>query len=78
MPEPLVWVVGGFISHHMDKVLFWVRSAIAVKILGPDLAELRRLDTASRYRLAMGALADTIETGLTGSRPPAQPIDRHP
>ncbi len=37
--------VGGFISHRMDEVLSGVRSAIAVKIFGPDLNELRRLGT---------------------------------
>jgi cation efflux system protein involved in nickel and cobalt tolerance len=35
--------VGGFISHRMDEVLSGVRSAIAVKIFGTDLEQLRSL-----------------------------------
>jgi CzcA family heavy metal efflux pump len=34
--------IGGFLSHRMDEVLSGVRSSIAVKIYGADLAELRK------------------------------------
>ncbi|OKH39349.1 cation transporter [[Phormidium ambiguum] IAM M-71] len=37
--------VGGFISHRMDEVLSGVRSAIAIKIFGANLEELRRIGT---------------------------------
>ena len=45
--------IGGFISHRMDEVLSGVRSAIAIKIFGPDLVELRKIGEQVR---------DTIES----------------
>lgn len=35
--------IGGFISHRMDEILSGVRSAIAVKIYGPELEQLRTI-----------------------------------
>jgi len=35
--------IGGFISHRMDEVLSGVRSAIAVKVFGPELEQLRNI-----------------------------------
>ena len=92
--------IGGFISHRMDEVLSGVRSAIAVKIFGPDLEQLRSVvkqveaaisnisgvvdlqlepqvpikqiqilfdrTAAARYGLAVGDLAEIIETALNG------------
>ncbi|WP_337884450.1 efflux RND transporter permease subunit [Fischerella thermalis] len=92
--------IGGFISHRLDEVLSGVRSAIAVKIFGSDLEQLRTIgkqveltlsnipgivdlqlepqvpikqvqirfdrSAASRYGLAVGDLAQTIETALNG------------
>ncbi|MGI8499559.1 MAG: efflux RND transporter permease subunit, partial [Hassallia sp.] len=92
--------IGGFISHRLDEVLSGVRSAIAVKIFGPDLEQLRIIGkqvesamsnipgvvdlqlepqvpikqvqikfdrlAASRYGLAVGDLAEIIETALNG------------
>lgn len=35
--------IGGFITHRMDEVLSGVRSAIAIKVFGPDLDELHSI-----------------------------------
>jgi CzcA family heavy metal efflux pump len=48
--------IGGFISHRMDEVMSGVRSAIAVKIFGPDLEQLRTL----------GAQIETTMTPIQG------------
>ncbi|WP_330203207.1 efflux RND transporter permease subunit [Cyanobacterium sp. Dongsha4] len=44
--------IGGFISHRMDEVLSGVRSAIAVKIFGSDLVELRKIGEQVRDAIA--------------------------
>ena len=48
--------IGGFISHRMDEVLSGVRSAIAVKVFGQDLEELR----------AIGREVETAMKGIDG------------
>lgn len=92
--------IGGFISHRIDDILSGVRSAIAIKIYGPELEQLRTIgqqvqsavngipgivdlqlepqipvkqlqiqfdrESAARYGLTIGDLAETIETGLNG------------
>jgi len=54
--------VGGFISHRMDEVLSGVRSAIAVKIFGPDLEELRRI--GSEVEAAMKTVEGVVDLQL--------------
>jgi nickel/cobalt tolerance cation efflux system protein len=44
--------IGGFISHRMDEVLSGVRSAIAIKIFGPDLIQLRTIGENVRDAIA--------------------------
>ncbi|PSF31272.1 CusA/CzcA family heavy metal efflux RND transporter [Aphanothece hegewaldii CCALA 016] len=48
--------IGGFISHRLDEVLSGVRSAIAVKIYGTDLAELR----------SIGKEVEAVMSGIPG------------
>jgi cation efflux system protein involved in nickel and cobalt tolerance len=54
--------IGGFISHRMDEVLSGVRSAIAVKIFGPDLAELRAL--GQEVEAVMQTVAGVVDLQL--------------
>lgn len=54
--------VGGFISHRLDEVLSGVRTAIAVKIFGPDLEELRSI--GSEVEAAMKAVEGVVDLQL--------------
>ena len=54
--------IGGFISHRMDEVLSGVRSAIAIKISGPDLKELRRL--GEQVRDVVGGVPGVVDLQL--------------
>lgn len=59
--------IGGFISHRMDEVLSGVRSAIAVKIFGPDLAELRRI--GEQVRDVIEPIAGVVDLQLEPQLP---------
>ncbi len=59
--------IGGFISHRMDEVLSGVRSAIAVKIFGPDLAELRRI--GEQVRDAIEPITGVVDLQLEPQLP---------
>ncbi len=62
--------IGGFISHRMDEVLSGVRSAIAVKIFGTDLDELRRL--GQQVQTAMGQVQGVTDLQLEQQVPTRQ------
>ena len=59
--------IGGFISHRMDEVLSGVRSAIAVKIFGPDLPELRRI--GEQVRDVIKPIAGVVDLQLEPQLP---------
>ena len=59
--------VGGFISHRMDEVLSGVRSAIAVKIFGPDLVELRTI--GEQVRDVIAPIAGVVDLQLEPQLP---------
>ncbi|MUL37025.1 efflux RND transporter permease subunit [Gloeocapsopsis dulcis] len=54
--------IGGFISHRMDEVLSGVRSAIAVKIFGSELNQLRNIGT--EVEAAMRNVAGVVDLQL--------------
>ncbi len=59
--------IGGFISHRMDEVLSGVRSAIAVKIFGPDLIELRAI--GEQVRDVIAPIAGIVDLQLEPQLP---------
>ncbi len=54
--------VGGFITHRMDEVLSGVRSAIAIKIFGPDLSQLRAI--GQQVESQMSTVAGIVDLQL--------------
>ncbi|WP_235148056.1 efflux RND transporter permease subunit [Fischerella sp. FACHB-380] len=62
--------IGGFISHRMDEVLSGVRSAIAVKIFGPNLEQLRQL--GQQVQSAMGEVSGLADLQLEPQVPMKQ------
>ncbi|MBD2293641.1 efflux RND transporter permease subunit [Anabaena sphaerica FACHB-251] len=62
--------IGGFISHRMDEVLSGVRSAIAVKIFGTDLAQLRII--AKQVNDVMKTVEGIVDLQLEPQVPIAQ------
>lgn len=62
--------IGGFISHRMDEVLSGVRSAIAVKIFGSDLEQLRTL--GSQVQSTMGQVQGLADLQLEPQVPMKQ------
>ncbi|MGF1604483.1 MAG: efflux RND transporter permease subunit [Thermosynechococcaceae cyanobacterium] len=54
--------IGGFITHRMDEVLSGVRSAIAIKIFGPDLDQLR--DLGQQVDTALKAIPGLVDLQL--------------
>jgi CzcA family heavy metal efflux pump len=54
--------IGGFISHRMDEILSGVRSAIAVKIYGAELPELRKI--GQQVQAAMASISGIVDLQL--------------
>jgi CzcA family heavy metal efflux pump len=62
--------IGGFISHRMDEILSGVRSAIAVKIYGTDLDELRTV--GQQVQAAMKDIPGLVDLQLEPQVPVKQ------
>lgn len=62
--------IGGFISHRMDEILSGVRSAIAVKIYGSDLDQLRTL--GQQVQSAMTGISGIVDLQLEPQVPVKQ------
>jgi CzcA family heavy metal efflux pump len=54
--------IGGFISHRLDEVLSGVRSAIAVKIFGSDLDQLRSI--GQQVQATMSQISGVVDLQL--------------
>ncbi len=62
--------IGGFISHRMDEILSGVRSAIAVKIYGAELDELRT--AGQEVQSAMSSIPGLVDLQLEPQVPVKQ------
>ncbi|MBC7881076.1 MAG: efflux RND transporter permease subunit [Anaerolineae bacterium] len=62
--------VGGFISHRIDEVLSGTRAAIAIKLFGPDLKELRT--KADQIAAVMKTVPGTVDLQVE----PQVPVDQ--
>ncbi|RUT01545.1 cation efflux system protein [Dulcicalothrix desertica PCC 7102] len=62
--------IGGFISHRMDEILSGVRSAIAVKIYGPELEQLRTI--GQQVQTAMSGIPGIVDLQLEPQVPVKQ------
>lgn len=62
--------IGGFISHRMDEILSGVRSAIAVKIYGSELPELRKI--GQQVQVAMNGVSGIVDLQLEPQIPVKQ------
>ena len=62
--------IGGFISHRMDEILSGVRSAIAVKIYGSELPQLRTI--GQQIQTAMSGINGIVDLQLEPQIPVKQ------